>query len=244
MAKAALGASTLGSARSLFGQEPPLCLVVPGLLSPEECAHMADLVLAARDSWNNDFGGAQFSLGRAFYTHLETGKSNDYFVSAAGSDATVERVLPGMQAFMRKVCGDLVGGHAKARRGWCGAGVHVFPAGGEVARKGGVLHFDVEGLNERQTETERPALSIVLMLQAPEKGGGLRLWKARYHGREHATRADARTRSQMLDYEVGAVVAFDSCRLHQIQPFSGARDRISITLHAAEVDSGLWETWF
>ncbi len=223
---------------------PPLSLVVPGLIPPDECARMAAAVTGARAQWNHDFGGAQFSLGRAFYTHFETGKSDAYFAGVHESDALVERTLPGMQSFMRELCAQLTGDHARARRGWCGAGVHIFPAGGEVAKKGGVRHFDVEGLNERQTQGERAALSIIVMLQTPERDGGLRLWEARYHGCEHATRADERTRSELCTYDVGDVLAMDSYRLHQIQPFPGNRDRISITLHAAEVDAGVWETWF
>ncbi len=242
---AALGDSVeLGAARTLFGASPPLSLVVPGMLPADECARMVKAISAAREHWNADFGGAQFSFGRAFYTHVETCKSEAYFAGASESDALVERTLPRMQAWMRELSAQITGGHVRGRRGWCGAGVHIFPAGGEVARKGGVRHFDVEGLNERQTQGQRAALSIVVMLQTPERGGGLRLWDARYHGREHATRADARTRSELCTYDVGAVLAMDSYRLHQIQAFSGTRDRISITLHAAEVDPGVWETWF
>jgi hypothetical protein len=44
--------------------------------------------------------------------------------------------------------------------------------------------------------------------------------------------------------EAGDAVLIDSRRLHQIRPFRGKRDRISITLHAVEVDRGVWETWF
>jgi hypothetical protein len=238
------GPLTAGSARELFHASPPRFVVAPALLTADECARMVRAVYAAREAWNDDFGGAQFSLGRAFYTHFETGQSDAYFAGAKESDALVERALPGMQAWMRALCAALTGGHARQRRGWCGAGVHVFPAGGEVARRGGVKHFDVEGLNERHMEERRRALSVVLMLQAPERGGGLRLWDARYHGEEHATRADARTGSELLTYDVGSAMAMDSYRLHQIQPFSGTRDRLSITLHAAELDTGLWETWF
>ena len=32
--------------------------------------------------------------------------------------------------------------------------------------------------------------------------------------------------------------------LHQIRPFQQELDRVSITVHAAEVDRGVWETWF
>ncbi len=239
-----MGSEGKGDACPLLGPSPPLLLVVPAMLSPDECTRMVEAVYAAREHWNDDFGGTQFSLGRAFYTHFETGKSDAYFAGAKSSDALVERALPGIQAWMRDLCAKVTGDHARPRRGWCGAGVHVFPARGEVARRGGARHFDVEGLNERQTAARRPALSIVVMLQLPERGGGLRLWEARYHGHEHATRADARTRSEILTYDVGGALAMDSYRLHQIQPFSGARDRISVTLHAAEVDPGVWETWF
>ena len=48
----------------------------------------------------------------------------------------------------------------------------------------------------------------------------------------------------VTEYRTGSVVVFDSYRLHQIQPFDGARDRITATVHAAEIDPGRWETWF
>ena len=49
---------------------------------------------------------------------------------------------------------------------------------------------------------------------------------------------------QVVEYRVGELCVFDSYRLHQIQPFGGRRDRISVTAHAAEVEPGLWEVWF
>jgi hypothetical protein len=42
----------------------------------------------------------------------------------------------------------------------------------------------------------------------------------------------------------GDAIFFDSYRLHQILPFDGERHRISATLHGAQIDEGLWETWF
>ena len=44
--------------------------------------------------------------------------------------------------------------------------------------------------------------------------------------------------------EAGDALLIDSRRLHQIRPFRGGADRVSITVHAAEVDRGVWETWF
>jgi hypothetical protein len=203
-----------------------------------------DGVMAARAAWTEDFGGEQYALGRAFYTHLETGRSAEYFAAASASDALVERWAPGLQASMRALLGAFTGARVRARRGWCGAGVHVFPAREKVAEAGGVVHYDVEGLGRHHLARRRPALSLVLMLQTAERGGGLRLWDARYDGQEHATDADLATDGALVDYADGDLFVFDSYRLHQIQPFAGARPRVSATLHAAEVDRGLWECWF
>ena len=42
----------------------------------------------------------------------------------------------------------------------------------------------------------------------------------------------------------GDALLIDSRRLHQILPFRGDLDRISITAHAVEVDRDVWEAWF
>jgi hypothetical protein len=212
--------------------------------APELCARWVAGVYAARAAWTAGFGGEQFSLGCAFYTHLEEGRSPEYFASAGASDAEVEAHAPGLQAAMRALVAAITGATAIPRRGWCGPGVHVFPAGGHVARSGGVVHFDTEGLAGRHIAQRRRAITAVAMLQPAESGGGLRVWDARYAGRDGATRAELRRPSAIVPYAVGDVVVIDSYRLHQIQPFGGARDRVSATVHAAEIDVGLWETWF
>jgi hypothetical protein len=213
-------------------------LLVRGHFAPELCARWASAIRAARASWTPDFGGEQFALGRAFYTHLETARSREYFENVEASDALVERTLPGFQAAMRAIVATVTEGRAIARRGWCGPGVHVFPEGEKVAREGGVVHFDLEGLSGHHLRAHKPALSIVAMLARPARGGGLRLWDV-----HHPSDESARGESTLVEYDVGDVLAFDSYRLHQIQPFSGG-DRISATVHAAEIDRGLWETWF
>lgn len=209
-----------------------------GVLPPAEAAAWGDAVLAARPHWNADFGGEQWSLGRAFYTHLETERAAEYFREAAASDALVERVLPGMQARVRALAGDLVGGRVVPRPGWCGPGVHVFLPGDEVATGGGVVHQDHEGLTRAQLARRARSLSLVLMLAPPERGGGLRLFSA--HDEDEADEAD----SVVVEYGAGDLVAFDSYRVHQIQAFSGSRARVSITLHAVEIGERLWESWF
>jgi hypothetical protein len=213
-----------------------LAVVVRGAVDRSRCETWAAAVAAARDEWTRDFGGEQFALGRAFYTHLETNRSADYFRDAAASDARVEAIVPGLPALMTSFVRELTDERVVQRRGWCGAGVHVFPAGEKVSRVGGVVHYDLEGLNRHHVAHRLPAMSLVLMLQPP---GALRLWDVTYPEPEEAA-----SHSEVIEYATGDLVAFDSYRLHQIQPFGGSIDRISATLHAAEVSRGIWETWF
>jgi len=219
-------------------------VLVRQALPQEVCSAWVERVRRARRHWVSDFGGEQFALGRAFYTHLETDRSALYFRDAAASDQRVERHLPGMQALVRSTLGQLLGGAVRPRLGFCGPGVHVFPAGGQVARKGGVVHFDVEGLTPLQLRRGHRAMTLVWMLQPPAWGGGLRLWDSLHAGSEHPSVEQLAAPQRTARYGAGDVLLSDSRRLHQIRPFRDDRDRISITTHAVEVDRGVWECWF
>jgi hypothetical protein len=217
---------------------------VEGAIAPALSRRWAAAVLRAKKDWVADFGHEQFALGRAFYTHFETGRSALYFRDAARSDARVERHLPGMQAAILDLLARLTGGRIRSRHGFCGPGVHVFPAGEQVATNGGVIHFDVEGLTPYQLQRRVRALSLVVMLQPPLHGGGLRLWDVRWTGHEEPTDREVAAPCFTYHYRAGSALLMDSHRLHQIRPFRGRRHRISVTVHAAEVDRGVWETWF
>ncbi len=221
-----------------------LGLALAGVLPRDTCARWSAAVIAARAAWTVDFDGDQFALGRAFYTHLETDRTGAYFTGAAASDALVEAHLPGMQDRVIDLYGALLGGEVRRRARWCGPGVHIFPAGGWLAQRGGVTHFDIEGLSEHQMEHDARALTLVLMLQPAETGGGLRLWDVVHEGHDEATAEELARPSAIAAYEAGDALLLDSYRLHQIQSFGGARDRISITAHAVEVDDGVWDVWF
>jgi hypothetical protein len=219
-------------------------IVIRHWFSRATCERWTTGTYSGKAVWTADFGDDQFSLGRAFYTHLEQDRSEAYFKDAAASDARVERHAPGLQAAMQDLAASFVGGRVRGRRGWCGPGIHVFPAGGHVASHGGVTHFDTEGLTRHHIARRAPAITLVAMLQPPASQGGLRVWGVMYDGRDAATDEDLAARSSTVAYEVGDVVVIDSYRLHQIQPFPGNRDRVSATVHLAEVDDGHWESWF
>lgn len=242
----------LAAARWSRSGRPPLlphlesaaAVVLKGLVPPERCQVWTRAVYKARSDWVADFEGHQSSLGRAFYTHYETGRSALYFGDAARSDALVERHLPGMQSFVRESLGHLVGGAVRPRLGFCGPGVHVFPAAGEVAREGGVVHFDVEGLSPHQLARHHRAVTLVIMLQPPTRGGGLRIWDTLYQGSETPSPEQLAAPHRTVRYRPGDALFSDSLRLHQIRPFQGPLDRISITVHAVEVDRDVWDAWF
>ncbi len=221
-----------------------LALRFPEALPGGTCRQWLRRVYDARPDWNADFGGEQFSLGRAWYTHCETGQSDAYFHRAAPSNALLDRQLPDMKPWLFGWLSGLVQGHVEQRPGWCGPGVHVFPAGEKVAREGGVVHYDVEGLPHEHLRRGKPALSLVLMLQPPESGGGLRVWDQRFTLEDGQEVAEPGCRQRLLGYEAGTLIVQDSYRLHQIQPFGGQVDRVSVTCMAAEVDPGYWQVWF
>lgn len=221
-----------------------LAVRLRGALDPARVARWRAGVLRARRRWVSDFGGEQFAVGRAFYTHYETDRCARYFADAGRSDAVVERVAPGMQSWARELFGALVGGVARRRYGFCGAGVHVFPAGQQVACRGGVVHYDVEGLTPLDLARRHRALSLIVMLQAPERGGGLRLYDVEYHGTEAVAPQELAADRRTLRYRDGDGLLMSSYRLHQIRPFGGGRERVSMTLHGVEVDRGVWDTWF
>ena len=85
-------------------------VVIEGHFSPDQCARWVSGVYDAREAWTHDFGGEQFSLGRAFYTHFEEEKSRAYFADTASSDALVESHAPGLQQAMRDLVVIVVGG--------------------------------------------------------------------------------------------------------------------------------------
>ena len=213
-----------------------------GALTPAECAGWLRGVYRARADWTPCFDGVQFTLGRAYYTHLEEDRADEYFAAACASDAIVERTLPGLQARVRELLATLVGAPVAQRPGWCGPGLHIFPSGEWLSEHGGDVHFDTEGLLEDQLAARAPAKSVIVMLQPPARGGGLRVWSNVYDGDDHVAEPE-RGASVVVDYVAGDLVAIDSYRLHQIQPFEGSRDRVSITAHLVHTDSG-WHAWF
>jgi hypothetical protein len=236
-----LAAVERGSLRTLLADS--LALRVPGAVTRQAAARWAAGVMAGRKAWVSDFGGEQFTLGRAFYTHLEQRKSVDYFASAAASDAVVEKHCPGLQTAMLEWLEHLLGEPVRRRAGFCGPGVHVFPPRRAVSRRGGDTHFDLEGLTRSQIDTRTPAVTIVLMLSPPKRGGGLYVWDRLHRGFAIPPAELTARPCQLVRYEAGTLVAIDSYRLHRIERFAGSVPRISATCHAVRGDDS-WQVWF
>lgn len=219
-----------------------LALHFEGVLSRRECAAYARGVYAGRSAWVPNFDGVQFTLGRAYYVHLETDREDEYFANVAASDAAVERYVPGLPDRLLAMMRLVVGGEVERRPEFCGPGVHVFPAGEYVSHHGGDVHWDIEGLAEEWIEERVDALSAVLMIQPAAYGGGLRVWDHVYED-EDTEEAPGSADSEEITYGAGDLVIIDSYRLHQICASSGPLDRISATGHVARTETG-WQAWF
>ena len=213
-----------------------------GVLTRRECAAYARGVYAGRSAWIPNFEGVQFTLGRAWYVHLETDREDEYFENVTASDAAVERFVPGLADHLLAMLQLCLGAAVERRPGFCGPGVHVFPAGEYVSQHGGDVHWDVEGLTDEQVEAHAEAVTAVLMLQPAGQGGGLRVWDKLYE--DEATEEEpGAAASEVIVYGAGDLVLIDSYRLHQICASSGPLDRISATAHTVCVE-GSWQAWF
>ena len=219
-----------------------LALHFEGVLTRRACSAYARGVYAGRSAWVPNFDGVQFTLGRAWYVHLETDREEEYFASVAASDAAVERFVPGLADRLLALLRQCVGSEVERRPEFCGPGVHVFPSGQYVSHHGGDVHWDVEGLTDEQAAEHAPALSAVLMLQPAAQGGGLRLWDKIYED-EDTEEDPGSAPSEEITYGAGDLVVFDSYRLHQICASSGPLDRISATAHTV-LSEGRWQAWF
>lgn len=213
-------------------------------MPPVEATSLARRVIDADDELGDDFGGEQRSLGRPWYTHMETGRAAEYFRDAAASDARVERILPGLQARTLATLASVVGGVVRRRHGFCGPGVHVFPPDEKVAHHGGVHHYDLEGLTPTWRAARPPAVSVVWMLQPTATRGGLTLFNKTWQGQNWPMEDEPRVARTTTRMRAGDFLVFSSYRLHRINGFGGGRARISVTCHAVEVDRGVWDAWF
>ena len=213
-----------------------------GVLSRRECAAYARGVYAGRSAWIPNFDGVQFTLGRAWYVHLETDREDEYFANVAASDAAVERFVPGLADRLLAMLHLCVGAEVERRPGFCGPGVHVFPADEYVSHHGGDVHWDVEGLSEAQVDAHAAAVTAILMLQPAAQGGGLRVWDKLYED-EETEEEPGSAASEVIVYGAGDLVLIDSYRLHQICASSGPLDRISATAHTVR-EGERWQAWF
>jgi hypothetical protein len=239
----------LPAAALMTGGPPPLArlpdhlaLWFEGVVSRRECAAYARGVYAGRKAWVPNFDGVQFTLGRAFYVHLETDREDEYFENVEAADADLERFVPGLADRMMLLLGLCMGAEVGRRPGYCGPGVHIFPAGEYVSHHGGEVHWDVEGLTEEEAAAHAGALTAVLMLQPAAQGGGLRVWDKTYED-EGSDEAPGSAPSEVITYGAGDLVILDSYRLHQICASSGPLDRLSATAHTVHTASG-WQAWF
>lgn len=218
-------------------------LHIHSVLPKEICGDIVAKVYKHKEQWNSDFEGLQFSFGQAYYPHLEAGTTEEYFEKVPTSDELFNQVLPGLQEMAMKFLSSIVGGYVQQREGWSGPGIHIFPANGYAANNAGEVHFDLDGLTDEDRIALSPAVTMILMLQTPTSGGGLKVWNTKYAGRNADELSLDTIPSTIVEYGVGDLVFINSYTLHQIQPFQSESDRISLTIHSI-YNGECWDCWF
>ena len=232
-----------------LSNKPAFCF--KSFFTPQECAEISKTVYAARQDWSSGFDGLQYSLGEAWYHYAEEGIDfEDYSLKADKARATVEKHLPGLEFRVLDLLSSIVGsGQVSVRSGWAGPGIMIFPAGSYVAQNGGSVHFDTDAFSDE--ELSDPALemySFVCMLQKPESGGNLRIWKAAFDpagDREQSFDPDEHPDVPFFDvtYELGDLWMFGGMNAHRIGSFEGSGDRICLTFHMYRRGQD-WHVWF
>lgn len=218
-------------------------LHIQSVLPKEICEDIVAKVYKNKDHWNSDFEGLQFSFGQAYYPHLEAGTTDEYFEKVPTSDEQFNQALPGLQEMAMGFLSTVVGGYVQQREGWSGPGIHIFPANGYAANNAGEVHFDLDGISDSDRIALSPAVTMILMLQPPTSGGGLKVWNTKYAGRNADELKLESIPSAIIEYGVGDLVFINSYTLHQIQPFESNNDRISLTVHSI-YNGECWDCWF
>ncbi|MBL8005253.1 MAG: hypothetical protein JNL36_09165 [Candidatus Kapabacteria bacterium] len=218
-------------------------LHIHSVLPKEICEDIVAKVYKNKEHWNSDFDGLQFSFGQAYYPHLEAGTTEEYFQKVPNSDEQFNQALPGLQEMAMKFLSSIVGGYVQQRDGWSGPGIHIFPANGYAANNAGEVHFDLDGISDSDRIALSPAITMILMLQPPTLGGGLKVWNTKYSGRTADELALDEIPSTIVEYGIGDLVFINSYTLHQIQPFQSQCDRISLTVHSI-YNGECWDCWF
>lgn len=235
--------STKIAAQEVTVLDVPLAYLVRGAMSREEAISIGQTVMYAKEFWTPAFRGDFHTFGRAYYVDKTMRASKLYHELAEFSNELIERNVPGFAARMRRYMELMVSAPVTARSGnnWCGAGMHIL----HTTKHHGVIHCDVEGYTPALRYAKVPLVSTVLMLQKPMSGGGLRIWDRLYGAdkRQAYERISKNVVSDIVHYEPGDLVFFDSYRFHQIQAHGGDLPRITATLHAAQTGN-TWESWF
>ncbi|MBI2760870.1 MAG: hypothetical protein HYX51_05535 [Chloroflexi bacterium] len=225
-------------------------VVFRDIFTTEEVREMVATIYGLREHWLPGFEEEQFSVGRVWYVDVADEAEAEYHQDAARTNAQIEERFGGTQERIRAFCSAIQPDDpVLIRPGWAGPGFVIFPAHAACAEWGGDIHFDIEGLaGDLLDDPEAEAFSFIAMLQKPETGGGLRVWREQYDPERRdeyipELQSEPEGPSFLIDYRVGDLVMINSRAIHQIQPFGGDTDRITLTFHIVR-RSGAWHIWF
>jgi hypothetical protein len=243
-----------GVSRSVVSLEQALhehaAIRIPGVLTPDECAHCARRLYQQRRRWKSDYDGTQYSFPENYYARVEGGTEREYFFTVDDSVQLMADLFPREQERFLQVIKSLLDVDlVPLKKGWCGPGFVIFPKNEFVAVNNGPIHVDSEGLVDGELyDKDAKACAVILMIQKPETQGGVRVWNinwepTRGEGQSLRMAEDNYDDGHTIEYEVGEMVVLNSLKPHQILAFDGDTDRITMNAFGSFV-GGRWQFWF
>lgn len=232
------------------------------VLSPEECATVADSVLALSDNWVQRAPFDFYTLGAA--TYLDGPWDGENYISERCSTRSLlmNNFFDLYQTIINVFQPVLGAVDFHPQLGL--PGFHIFSAkpGNTMmnttsvcAKAGGNIHQDFQyhahntlWRNYNKIDFDHP-LSFTIPIAMPDKGSGLNIWKGLHRGEHTAQELSDLARlipPEEINYRLGKMIWFDYNLLHQIAPQECLQDqdrRITLQGHGLRCDD-VWVLYF
>ena len=223
------------------------------LFDPQECSSLGDRVLSLREHWTIRAGGLFYTLGAASYLDAPS-QHAAYLDCAQKSNAVLLKSFPWLYQRIVNFFSETLREPAFFGPGYTALpGFHIFLLKGYDRNQDDVssrAHFDLQWKHALPGYDGAKTLSFTVLIEQPEGGAAMEMWKLRYSGVEaqgsSVTQFASSNPSCAVNYERGAIVVHDGYHLHAIGR-AGVRAptgrRVTIQGHGIRTDDGWLLYW-
>lgn len=220
-------------------------------LSPQECAHLSQQVLALEKHWEPRLGPYQFAtLGCAAYLDGES----DYVEKSAALNPLMVNTFGDVYERLRLYFSRILEGEVYYDEACSYPGFHLFQfAGNEIFNDTPAdrAHFDYQFAKVFPdfAKTQSVPLTFTVPIQEPSTGSSLEMWDLRPEGHaeiNYEHKEFARTHSsKTVPYSIGRIFTHDGLNLHAMGqiPAGTTGRRMTLQGHAFRNERGWLLYW-